>query len=68
MTEKKANEYFKTKYPNGYIKRPHSTSAENRYWVVFDDTKENVKPYYYSAANYSNLLGILKVKGFEDYR
>lgn len=66
MTEKKANELFKTKYPNGYIKRPNSTSAGYKYWVVFDDTLENVKPYSYTATNYSNLLGRLGIKGFED--
>ena len=66
MTEKKANEYFRTKYPNGRICRRKSTSAENKYWVVFDETLELVKPYYYQASNYSNLLGRLGVKGFED--
>lgn len=67
MTEKKANEFFRTKYPNGEIKRPHSTSAEYRYWVIFDTSKEFCKPYYYIAANYSNLLGKLGIKGFEEY-
>lgn len=66
MTEKKANEYFKTKYPNGYIKRPNSTAAGYKFWVVFDDTKELVKAYSYTASNYSNLLGKLGIKGFED--
>ena len=65
MTEKKANEIFRTQYPNGEIRRPHSTSAEWKYWVIFD--KNNPRVYYYSATNYSNLLGKLKIRGFEDW-
>lgn len=67
MTEKKANEYFRTKYPNGEICRPNSTSAGYKYWVVFDTTIQPHKGYYYTAANYGNLLGKLKIKGFEDW-
>lgn len=68
MTEKKANEYFRTKYPNGEICRPNSTSAGYKYWVIFDTTVEPCKPYYYTAANYHNLLGRLGIKGFEEYK
>ncbi len=53
MTEARANEIFRTKYPNGSILRKHSTSAGNKYWVVFD---ENSKAYYYSATSYAELL------------
>ena len=65
MTEKKANELFRTKYPNGEICRPNSTSAGYKYWVIFD--KNIGRVYYYTASNYSNLLGKLKIKGFEDW-
>ena len=57
MTEARANEIFRTKYPNGSILRKNSTSAGNKYWVVFD---ENSKVYYYSATSYSELLRRLK--------
>lgn len=65
MTEKKANEHFRTKYPNGEIRRPNSTSSGYKYWVIFD--KNNPKVYSYSAPNYSALLGKLKIRGFEDW-
>ena len=57
MTEARANEIFRTKYPNGSILRKHSTSAKNKYWVVFD---ENSKVYFYSATSYAELLRRLK--------
>lgn len=57
MTEARANEIFKTKYPNGSILRKNSTSAGNKYWVVFD---ENSKAYFYSATSYAELLRRLK--------
>lgn len=57
MTEARANEIFKTKYPNGSILRKNSTSAGNKYWVVFD---EHSKVYYYSATSYTELLRRLK--------
>lgn len=53
MTEKKANEIFRTKYPEGEICRKHSTSAEWKYWVTF---KPNGKVYYYSCSSYAELL------------
>lgn len=59
MTEAKANEIFRTKYPDGEICRRNSTSAENKYWVTF---KPNSKVYYYSCTSYAELLNKL---GFE---
>lgn len=53
MTEARANEIFKTKYPEGEIRRRHATSAENKYWVTFNP---NGKVYYYSATSYAELL------------
>ena len=57
MTEARANEIFRTKYPNGSILRKNSTSAGNKYCVVFD---ENSKVYFYSATSYVELLRRLK--------
>lgn len=54
MTEKKANEIFKTKYPEGEIVRKNASSAGSRYFVVF---KEGGKVYYYNAQSYQELLG-----------
>lgn len=53
MTEARANEIFKTKYPEGEICRKNSTSAESKYWVTF---KREGKVYYYSGASYQQLL------------
>ena len=53
MTEKKANEIFRTKYPEGEICRKNTTSAGNKYWVTF---KPNGKVYYYSCSSYAELL------------
>lgn len=64
MTEKKANEYLKTKYPEARIvMNSKSDAPKGRYFVTFEPQG---KVYYYSATNYSNLLGKLGVKGFED--
>lgn len=57
MTEQQANEIFKTKYPNGEIKRKNTTAAGRwRYWVIFDKTKNFVKPYFYELESYAQLL------------
>ena len=53
MTEAKANKIFKTKYPDGEICRPNSTSAGYKYWVVFN---KGGKVYYYSETSYASLL------------
>lgn len=53
MTEARANEIFRTEYPEGEICRKHSTSAESKYWVTF---KSNSKVYYYSCTSYAELL------------
>ena len=53
MTEKKANEIFRTKYPEGEICRRNSTSAGNKFWVTF---KPNGKVYYYACSSYAELL------------
>lgn len=53
MTEEKANEIFRTKYPQGEIRRRRSTSAGNKYWVKF---KHNSNAYYYSCTSYAQLL------------
>ena len=53
MTEKKANEIFRTKYPEGEICRKNTTSAGNKFWVTF---KPNSKVYYYSCTSYVELL------------
>lgn len=54
MTERQANEIFKTKYPEGEIVRKNASSAGSRYFVVF---KEGGKVYYYNAQSYQELLG-----------
>ena len=54
MTEQRANEIFRTKYPNGEIRRPNSTSEGSRYWVIFN---ESHKVYGYRAQSYAELLG-----------
>lgn len=54
MTEKKANEIFRSKYPEGEICRKNSTSAGSKYWVTFN---KGGKVYYYSSTSYSELLG-----------
>lgn len=53
MTEKRANEIFRTKYPEGEIIRRHNSSAENKFWVTF---KPNGKVYYYACSTYQELL------------
>lgn len=53
MTEKKANEIFRTKYPDGEICRKNTTSAKSKYWVKFNS---NGKVYYYSNTSYAELL------------
>ena len=35
MTEQKANQIFKTKYPEGEIVRRNNSSAGNKFWVTF---------------------------------
>ena len=59
MTEQKANQIFKTKYPEGEIVRRNNSSAGNKFWVTF---KPDGKVYYYSCATYKQLLQKL---GFE---
>lgn len=54
MTEKKANEIFRTKYPEGEIVRRNNSSAGNKFWVTFTP---NGKVYYYACSTYSELLG-----------
>lgn len=64
MTNKKANEHFRTKYPNGHIALPSKCDAPaGKYFVTFEPLG---KVYYYSAANYDNLLGKLGIRGFEE--
>lgn len=58
MTEKQANSIFNKKYPEGEIRRKHSTAAEGRYWVMFTKTG---KVYRYSAKTYKELLEKLGV-------
>ena len=53
MTEKKANEIFRTKYPEGEIVRRNASSAGNKFWVTF---KPEGKAYYYSCNTYKELL------------
>ncbi len=53
MTEARANEIFRTKYPEGEICRKNTTSAGNKFWVTF---KPNSKVYYYSCTSYAELL------------
>ena len=59
MTEAKANEIFRTKYPEGNIIRKNVTSAGNKYWVTFNP---NSKAYFYSATSYAELLNRLGFK------
>lgn len=53
MTEKRANEIFRTKYPEGKIVRRHASSADNKFWVTF---KPEGKVYYYACSTYQELL------------
>ena len=53
MTEAKANEIFRTKYPEGEIVRKYASSAGYQYFVVFNSRG---KVYYYSATSYAELL------------
>lgn len=53
MTESRANEIFRTKYPEGEICRRNTTSAGNKFWVTF---KPNGKVYYYACSSYAELL------------
>ncbi len=56
MTEKKANEIFRSKYPEGEIVRKNASSAGSKYFVVFS---KGGKVYYYNAQSYQELLGRL---------
>ena len=58
MTEARANEIFKTVYPNGEIIRKYASSAGYKYWVNFGTNKS----YYYTATSYAELLRRLKFK------
>ena len=53
MTEKRANEIFRTKYPEGEIVRRNNSSAGNKFWVTF---KPEGKVYYYACSTYQELL------------
>ena len=53
MTEKKANEIFRTKYPEGEIVRRNNSSAGNKFYVTF---KPQGKVYYYACSTYAELL------------
>lgn len=53
MTEKRANEIFRTKYPKGEIVRRNNSSAGNKFWVTF---KPEGKVYYYACSTYQELL------------
>ena len=53
MTEKRANEIFRTKYPEGEIVRRNNSSAGNKFWVTF---KPQGKVYYYACSTYAELL------------
>ena len=59
MTEARANEIFRTKYPEGEITRKHASSAGWKYFVVFN---KGGKAYYYGCTSYAELLNRL---GFE---
>ncbi len=59
MTEARANEIFKTVYPNGEIIRKYASSAGYKYWVNFGTNKSY---YYYTATSYAELLRRLKFK------
>ena len=54
MTEKRANEIFRTKYPEGEIVRKNASSAGWKYFVVF---KHGGKVYEYGCTSYQELLG-----------
>lgn len=54
MTEKRANEIFRTKYPEGEIVRKNASSAGWKYFVVF---KHGGKVYEYGCTSYQQLLG-----------
>lgn len=56
MTETRANEIFRTKYPTGTIVRKYASSAGYKYFVVF---KEGGKVYYYDRPSYAQLLNSL---------
>lgn len=62
MTEQKANEIFRTKYPFGEIGRPNSTSVGSKYWVIFDNSNGEGKVYGYTAGSYAALLQRLGFK------
>lgn len=62
MTEQRANEIFRTKYPNGEIGRPNSTSVGSKYWVIFDNSNGEGKVYGYAASSYVALLQRLGFK------
>ena len=53
MTEARANEIFRTKYPEGEITRKNASSAGWKYFVTF---KPNGKAYYYGCTSYAELL------------
>ena len=53
MTEKRANEIFRTKYPEGQIVRRNNSSAGNKFYVTF---KPEDKVYYYACSTYQELL------------
>jgi hypothetical protein len=59
MTEARANEIFRTKYPTGEIVRKNASSAGYRYYVVF---KEGGRVYYYDRPSYAQLLNSLGFK------
>lgn len=59
MTEARANEIFRTKYPNGEIVRKNASSTGWKYYVVFN---RGGKVYYYGCSSYAELLNRL---GFE---
>lgn len=54
MTEARANEIFRTKYPEGEIVRKNASSAGWKYFVVF---KHGGKVYEYGCTSYQQLLG-----------
>lgn len=56
MTEKKANEILRSKYPQAEILRKNSTSVCCRYWVTY---QPNGKVYAYCAGSYQEVLGKL---------
>ena len=56
MTEERANEIFRTKYPDGEIVRKHASSAGYKFFVVF---KEGGRAYHYDRPSYAQLLNSL---------